>query len=105
WRTQQRVAAAAVQENKAQIAAAELQLEYATIESPIRGLIGEALKDIGSYVDAGQNGLLAVVQQVDPIYVRYSITEQDMLRFQRQQAAHEIILPELSEIELEITLS
>ena len=105
WRTQQRVAAAAVLENKAQIAAADLQLEYATIESPIRGMIGQALKDIGSYVDAGQNGLLAVVQQVDPIYVRYSITEQDMLRFQRQEAANQIIVPEISKIELELTLS
>lgn len=105
WRTQQRVAVAAVQESRAQIDAAELQLQYATIESPITGMIGQALKDIGSYVDAGQNGLLAVVQQVDPIYVRYSVTEQDVLRFQRQLAADEIVAPEIDKLELEIELS
>lgn len=105
WRTQQRVAMASVQEARAQIAAAELQLQYATISSPITGMIGQALKDIGSYVDAGQNGLLAVVQQVDPIYVRYSVTEQDVLRFQKQQAAHQIVAPEVDQLELEIELS
>ena len=68
-------------------------------------MIGEALKDIGSYVDAGQNGLLAMVQQVDPIYVRYSVTEKDVLRFQRQLAENQIIAPTVDKLELEITLS
>lgn len=105
WATQQRVAAAQVQQQNALIDAAKLQLEYASIESPINGVIGQALKDTGSYVDAGQNGLLAVVQQVDPIYVQYSVTEQEMLRFRRQMDAHEIVVPDISELQLEITLS
>ncbi len=105
WSTQQRVAAAQVQQRQAEIAAAKLQLEYSTITSPIQGVIGQALKDTGSYVDAGQNGLLAVVQQVDPIYVRYAVTEQEILRFRRQVDAHEIVAPEVEQLELEITLS
>lgn len=102
---QERIAAAAVAEQRARIAAAELQLSYTSIEAPIDGVIGQALKDTGSYVDAGQNGLLAVVQQIDPIYVRYAVTETEILRFQRQTAEGKLSVPEIDELELEITLS
>lgn len=99
------VAEAQVSLQEAQIAAAELQIDYASVESPITGLIGRALKDIGSYVDSGPEGLLAVVQQVDPIYVEYAVTEQEILRFQRQVEEREIELPDVRDLELEITLA
>src|SRR5690606_27502751 len=86
-------------------AAAELQLEYASIESPIRGRIGEAMQDVGSYVDSGAGGSLAVVRQIDPMYVRYAVTETEFLRFERQFAAEEISIPEIGAIELQITLA
>ena len=105
WQTQQSIAQAQVQQATAEIAAAELELGYTTIESPITGSVGRSLKDVGSYVDAGQNGLLAVVQQVDPMYVRYSVTEAEMLRFQRQEEAGVLIVPELTSIEFTITLA
>ncbi len=103
--TEVRVAEAQVELHQTQIAAAELQLEYTSVESPIVGIIGRALKDIGSYVDSGPDGLLAVVQQVDPIYVEYAVTEQEMLRFQRQAATGEIDAPGVEDLELEITLA
>lgn len=105
WQVQERVALAQVELAKAQVAAAELELGYATIEAPISGMIGRVLKDTGSYVDSGANGLLAVVQQVDPIYVRYSVTEQEILRFRRQIAASQVTVPEIEKIELELTLA
>ncbi|HZW09215.1 MAG TPA: efflux RND transporter periplasmic adaptor subunit [Phycisphaerales bacterium] len=105
WQTQAQVAEAEVQRHEAQIAAAELQLDYAGIESPIAGVIGEALRDTGSYVDAGQNGLLAIVQQLDPMYVLYSVTEQEILRFQRQVSEGQVVFPAVEELELEITLA
>ncbi|HVK18673.1 MAG TPA: efflux RND transporter periplasmic adaptor subunit [Fimbriiglobus sp.] len=104
-RAEERVASADVGQQTAQLAAAELQLGYTSIEAPITGVIGKASKDTGSYVDAGQNGLLAVIQQIDPMYVRYSVTEQEILRFQRQTTAKQIVAPPLDQIELEITLS
>jgi membrane fusion protein (multidrug efflux system) len=105
WQTQRSVAQAQVQQATAEIAAANLELGYTTIESPITGVIGRSLKDVGSYVDAGQNGLLAVVQQVDPMYVRYSVTETELLRFQRQEDSGVLVVPELTAIEFTITLA
>lgn len=105
WQTQEMVAAALIEQHKAEIESAELQLSYTSIEAPVTGMIGRALKDVGSYVDSGQNGLLAVIQQVDPIYVRFSVTEQEVLRFRRQVAAGEIAAPAVEAVELQITLS
>ena len=38
-----------------------------------------ALRDVGSFVDSSANGLLAVVQKIDPIYVRFNVSEKDLL--------------------------
>src|SRR5690606_19689186 len=105
WQTEEQVAQADVALQQAHVASAELQLGYTSIEAPITGMIGRALKDTGSYIDSGPGGLLAVVQQVDPIYVRYSITEQELLRFQRQRESGELAIPQLDRVELVITLS
>lgn len=105
WEKEERVAAADVELQRAMIADAELQLGYTSIESPINGMIGRAIKDTGSYVDAGQNGLVAVVQRVDPMYVRYSITEQETLRLRRQIESGQIVAPGIAETEIEITLA
>lgn len=105
WQKEERVAQAEVNLQKAQIEAAELQRSYTAITSPITGVIGKALKDTGSYVDAGQNGLVAVVQQLDPIYVRFSVTEQDTLRWRREMGSRQVLAPRPEAQELELTLS
>lgn len=105
WQMQAGVAAAEVNLQKAMISSAELQLSYTTIEAPVDGVIGQALKDVGSYVDDGTSGQLAVLQQVNPIYVRYSLTEQEMLRWNRLQRDGKVSVPELEKMELTVTLS
>lgn len=105
WQKESRVAAASVQLETANIAQKELDLSYAVIESPIDGVIGRSLKDVGSYVDETSAGVLAVVQKVDPLYVRYSLSEQDLLRWQSLRAAHQVNMPPLDKLELEIKLS
>lgn len=105
WQQQEGVAAADVELAKAEIAAAELNIEYAHIEAPIDGVIGEALKEVGSYVDSGSNGLMAVLQQVDPIDVRFSVTEQEMLRWRRLIDSGVIKAPEANDTMVELTLA
>lgn len=78
-----RIAAASVKTQRAQIEQAKLDLEYATVRSPITGVIGARLQDVGSYVGPAADALLATVRKVDPLYVRYSVSEQDLLRWQR----------------------
>lgn len=99
------VALANVELQKAQIAAAELELKYTSIESPVTGRIGQVLKDVGNYIGAGGSDPLVTIQKIDPMYVRFPVTEQEMLRFRKQIAEGDIVTPAMEEVELEITLA
>jgi membrane fusion protein (multidrug efflux system) len=103
-RKEERVTAAEVHLEEARLQQAQLELDYTSVESPLDGVVGQALKDVGSYVDETSSGLLAVVQQVDPIYVRYSVSEGELLRWQRLQESGAVNVPKVEELELEITL-
>lgn len=106
WQTEERVAAALVQQESARLAKAELDLGYTTIVSPLTGVIGRALRDVGSYVDdSASNGLLAVVSQVDPIYARFAVSEQETLRWRSLRTAGRVTIPEVEAIDLAITLA
>lgn len=70
--------AAAAAEDKAR-----LDLDYTTLRAPFDGRIGRRLRDVGALVDAGQNALLAVVQQLDPIQVVFRFSEREMLAWKR----------------------
>jgi membrane fusion protein (multidrug efflux system) len=66
---------------KGQVQTAELNLSYTTIKSPLNGLSSFARQQDGSYVTAGQAGLLTYVYQLDPMWVNFSISENELLRY------------------------
>ncbi len=99
-----RVTEADAQLEQARLRQAELDFGYTTIKAPIAGVIGRALKDVGTYVDDAANSQLAVLRQVDPIYVRYSISEQELLNWNRLQESGQVTMPKREELELEVTL-
>ena len=57
---------------------AQLNLGYTTITSPVTGLSSFARVQDGAYVSA-ENSLLTYVEQVDPIYVNFTLSENDLL--------------------------
>ncbi len=73
---------AAVQEAKAQIELAELNLEYAQVLSPINGRIGRPEVTVGNTVESGI-AVLTTIQSVDPIYADFDIDEQTYLKLSR----------------------
>lgn len=79
-------AAAALSLVKAEQAKAELELGYTTVKAPMTGFVGKAQKEIGSLVDESANGLLTVMRQVNPIYVSYSMTEAEYLKWRKLAA-------------------
>lgn len=102
---EQTEAAAALRLAKAELAKAELELSYTKIEAPLTGLIGKAQREIGSFVDEGQNSLLAVMHQVSPIYVSLRISERDYLAWRADEESGALVKENGQEPYVEITLN
>lgn len=79
----QKLAEADVQAGKAAVETARINLGYATVTSPIAGRIGRALVTEGALVGQGEATQLAVVQQIDPMYVNFTQSATDLLRLRK----------------------
>ncbi|MFO1392379.1 MAG: efflux RND transporter periplasmic adaptor subunit [Steroidobacteraceae bacterium] len=89
---QQQAAAAAVATAKANVETARLNLSYTTITTPITGLSSFARVQDGAYVSP-ENSLLTYVEQVDPVWVNFTLSENDVLTFRNQAAQGVLRLP------------
>jgi multidrug efflux system membrane fusion protein len=79
------VSEAEVQQAESAVETARINLRYCSIVSPIDGRAGHRLVDIGNVVTASGAPLL-VIQRLDPIYVDFTVTEQELSRVQRHMA-------------------
>ncbi len=71
---------------KAQVKTARINLDRTEVRAPITGRIGRSLVTEGAIVVAYQPQALAVIQQLDPIYVDMPQSATEMLRLQRRLA-------------------
>ena len=87
-------ATAARQQTEADVAAAkaalqttQINLGYASVTAPIGGRIGRALVTEGALVGQGEATPLALVQQIDPMYVSFTQPVAEVLRLRAAIAA------------------
>ncbi len=73
----------AVEVNRANMRKASIDLSYTPIKAPISGRIGKSNITVGAMVTAYQATPLAVIQQLDPIYVDVTQASADLLRLRR----------------------
>lgn len=66
---------ATVEADRAAVESAKVQLQYATISSPIEGRTGALMVHEGNLVRAADTTPLVVINQVAPIYVSFAIPE------------------------------
>jgi multidrug efflux system membrane fusion protein len=79
---------ATVKSDQAQIDAAKLNITYSALTSPIDGITGLRLVDIGNLVQASSATPLVIVTQIKPIYVTFTVPERDLDRIRRAIARH-----------------
>lgn len=101
---QQEAAAAALEQARANVTSASLNLGYTTITSPVTGLSSFAKKQDGSYIDAG-NSLLTYVAKLDPMWINFSLSENEMLDLRTQTRNGSLKLPERGKLEAVIVLA
>jgi len=76
-------AAASVEQSSAEVDTAQLNLSYTTITSPVSGVTSSAQQTDGTYIST-QNSLLTTVAVLSPMWVNFSISENQMQRFRSQ---------------------
>jgi membrane fusion protein (multidrug efflux system) len=98
-------AAAAVIAAQGQVRTAELNLSYTTIKSPLLGLSSYARQQDGSYVTASAAGLLTYIYQLDPMWVNFSISENEMLAYRDQIAKGQLRFPPMQQFDVQVLLA
>lgn len=99
----QKTTAAAVEQAKAQLQTAALNLSYCTITSPINGITSAALQADGSYIST-QNSQLTTVSVLSPMWVNFSLSENEFLNYRTQTQEGQLRPPPNNQWRVEIVL-
>ena len=76
---------AILQAAEARVKEAELNLSYTSVAAPVSGVSGRAVRSEGSLITTGADSLLTTVSQVDPIWVRFSLSESDLAKLPQRR--------------------
>jgi membrane fusion protein (multidrug efflux system) len=95
--------AAAVEQSRAQVETAKLNLSYTTITSPVTGISSSALQTDGTYINP-QDSLLTTVAVLSPMWVNFSISENEMQSYRDQIAKGLLVPPAAGKYTVEVIL-
>jgi multidrug efflux system membrane fusion protein len=88
---------ATVTADEAAVENAKVQLQYCSIYSPINGRTGDLLIHQGNMIKANDTPFLVSINQVEPIYVTFTVPEQSLADIKRHESQHrlpvEVIIP------------
>ncbi|WP_084219112.1 efflux RND transporter periplasmic adaptor subunit [Syntrophorhabdus aromaticivorans] len=96
-------AAAATEQAKAQVETAKLNLSYTTITSPVTGVSSSARQTDGTYINP-QNSLLTTVAVLSPMWVNFSLSENEMQKYRDQVAKGLLRFPKGERFTVEVVL-
>jgi membrane fusion protein, multidrug efflux system len=96
-------ASASVEQAKAEVESATLNLSYCTITSPCDGITSAALQQEGTYISQ-QNSQLTTVMVLSPIWVNYSLSENEMQSLRSAVEKGLLVPPEKDSYVVEVIL-
>jgi membrane fusion protein (multidrug efflux system) len=76
-----------VEAAEAALESARINLDYTSVKAPISGRIGRSSVTVGALVTASQGDPLAVIQQLDPVYVDVTQSIPELLRLKQALAS------------------
>jgi len=83
--------AGTVKADKAALDLAQLNMQYATIRSPIDGKTGPILIQPGNLVKANDVNAMVVITQVQPVKISFFLPQSDLPQIQSQQASGKLV--------------
>lgn len=84
---------------------AELNLGFASITAPVTGLASQAKYREGALIAPGQDNLLTTMYVVDPIWINFSISDQDLLAARLAVKKKQMVWPKDMNFKIEAILS
>jgi len=93
---------AAVLQARAALEQAKITYSYTHVAAPFDGFVAAHQADIGALVGANQATPLATIVQLDPIWVNFNVSEQDVLRVRASMVARAITATDLHSVPVEI---
>ncbi|NVJ60256.1 MAG: efflux RND transporter periplasmic adaptor subunit [Gammaproteobacteria bacterium] len=78
---------------QARLREAELNLDYAKVVSPVAGIVGREFVSEGTFIP-GPEVLLTEMTQLDPIRVRFGLSEREQLQMRQDVESGKLKLPE-----------
>ncbi|PXV61823.1 membrane fusion protein, multidrug efflux system [Dyella jiangningensis] len=106
----ERSSAASVKQLQAAVENAKINLSYTRVTSPIDGRAGQQQVTEGAIVgngaaDAGSSStLLTTVDQLDPLYVNFTVSSADLDRLRAAQSAGNVSLSDQNKTTVQVTL-
>jgi membrane fusion protein (multidrug efflux system) len=98
------IAAAQLKAAEAKLAEIKLNLGYTNVSAPINGLSSRAPKSEGSLVTANET-LLTTISQVDPMWIPFSIAENEQLLLNRAVKEGRLTLPKDNAFDVVVRLA
>jgi len=100
----ERTAAAAVQVARANVQTARINLGYASVRSPIAGRAGQQQVTEGALVGNGTDTLLTTVEQIDPLYVNFTMSVSAMEQMRHAQSRGNVTLAAPDKASVQVSL-
>ncbi|MCI0617938.1 efflux RND transporter periplasmic adaptor subunit [bacterium] len=88
-RTNAEALEASAEADRAAVQNAKLQVNYCAIRSPISGRTGKIMVHAGNVVKANETDIVQI-HQIDPIYVRFAVPEENLSDINRYQASKKL---------------
>lgn len=99
-----RTTRAQVQAAKAQVETARINLGYASVTAPIAGRAGEQQVTEGALVGNGSDTLLTTIDQIDPLYVNFTISVGELDQLRQAQQGGNVQLRQMNQATVKVTL-
>ena len=97
-------AAAALKQAQGNLEQTRINLVYTTVRAPFTGRVSARLADVGALVGSSGPTKLATIFDLDPIYVNFTINEQQVLLIRQDMRERGVTLRDLGSVPVEIGL-
>ncbi|WP_058528530.1 efflux RND transporter periplasmic adaptor subunit [Legionella londiniensis] len=104
WEAKTEEAKAEVAKDEANARQAAINYSYTHVLAPFDGRIGRHLVDTGNLVGHGEATKLAVIEQINPIYVYFNLNELDLITLREAARAHGFKPSEINQISVDVRM-